>query len=219
MFLFLFLEQCCCCLCCLIKDIGTIYLLIIIILLFQKPLNLTGSCFLIFIFIFFRKSKQNAAETEGDAMLKLLFLKGCECLSPFSNNSICCKKEKKRIQLTALPQKMTRSRFEKSADLIEVLWPRLLGEPKSEAANKASILTTAIRPEPRTSGPHGCIVSCLRFLLSHWPVRPTASISRFPLSPKAATIAELSTRRKSICLPLTHVAHPSLQVLLRPSGD
>lgn len=114
---------------------------------------------------------------------------------------------------------MTRSRIEKSADLIEVLWPRLLGEPKSEAANKASILTRAIRLEPRTSSPHGCIVSCLCFLLSHWPVRPTASISRFPLSPKAATIAELSTRRKSICLPLAHVAHPSLQVLLCPSGD
>lgn len=37
----------------------------------------------------------------------------------------------------------------------------------------------------------------------------------FPLLPKAATIPELSTRRKSICLPLTRAAHPSLQALAR----
>lgn len=34
-----------------------------------------------------------------------------------------------------------------------------------------------------------------------------------PLLPKAATIPELSYQRKSMCLPLTRAAHPSLQAL------
>lgn len=140
-------------------------------------------------------------------------------LSPTIQYVVKRKKNKGSNSRHCLRKSLSAPGLRKSADLIEVLWPRLLGEPKSEAPNKASIPTTTLRLQPRTWSPHGCIVSCLRFLLSHRPVRPTASISRFPLSPKAATIAELSTRRKSICLPLTHVAHPSPQVMVGPSCD
>lgn len=88
-----------------------------------------------------------------------------------------------------------------------------------KVANKTSnlsILTGTIKLQPHTSSP-GAQVLRLHFLLFHWPIQPSAAISRSFSCPKAATIPELSTRRKSICLPPTHVAHPSLQVLARLS--
>lgn len=90
------------------------------------------------------------------------------------------------------------------------MWKKFCGraswwEPKSKSANEATTVRTRVSNREPSSG---------------HPVAPLFAVvwlARSLLSSRAATIAGLSARGKSICLPLTHVAHPSLQVLVHLS--